>query len=207
MRRIAGGKCCLTGKRDPCDHGVPQIAGASLLVADRHEVPGKLRRRRIKRCNPPLDLVGHDGFKGLQQCRAALSRRHYLQSEPNLQDRHGSCPDGCPGLFVQPGDYLLVGYSAHQRRKHVGVEDNHLSKDGGLIPCPRSSGISASSPTFRNKEAISVPSPRAGIASSLAASRRISRTSSSMLRPCRLARRCMRNLIPASRLRTTNWAT
>jgi hypothetical protein len=58
-----------------------------------------------------------------------------------------------------------------------------------------------------NSLEMSVPSPPLGISSSLTALRRISRTSSSILRPCRLARRCKRVFTAFSRFRTTSCPT
>ena len=115
--------------------------------------------------------------------------------------------NACRKLAATIRPFRRVPHLMQACRNYIGVEDNHQSKGAGLISCPRSSGISASRPTFVNQEAISVPSPPTGVSSSLAAWRRISRTSSSMLRPCRWARRCSRDLTSISIFRTTSWAT
>ncbi len=75
------------------------------------------------------------------------------------------------------------------------------------MACPRSSVTPELRPVFVNNLEISVPSPPLGISSSLTALRRISRTSSSILRPCRLARRCKRVFTAFSMFRTTSCPT
>src|SRR5208282_4986246 len=134
------------------------------------------------------------------------ARHQDLQSKPDFQYRHCSRPYRCSWLPVEPIDNALVGHLAHQRRKHVCIQNNHDSKSKGLTVCPRSSGISASSPILLNKPAISFPNPPVATGSSTATLRRMSRISSSMLRPFRRARRCNRALTASSIFRTTNWA-
>src|SRR6266487_2716818 len=123
------------------------------------------------------------GFEALQQKRLALPRRHDLQSEPNLKDRHRCCPNRRPCLPIEPPNDVRIGRLAHQRREYVSIEDYHGSNELGLSCCPRNSAKSERIPIFENRLEISLPSPIVGTSRSLAALRRMSRTSSSMLRP------------------------
>src|SRR5262245_29246056 len=66
--------------------------------------------------------------------------------------------------------------------------------------------MGSSRPIPRNSLTASVPNPPRRSPSSFTASRRMSRTSSSIDRPWRAARRCSLRLIASSRLRTISWA-
>src|SRR5438445_3237126 len=202
--------CCelrVRSKHDAGNHCVAQFTWTSLRMTRSHQIPGLLRRGCIKRSHSTLDLLNKDSLECLKQGRASLSNRQNLQSVANFKDRYGGCPNGCARLLVEPLDNTPVRWVPHERRENVGIENYHRSKRAGLVWYPRSSGMSSSSPTLANSEAISVPRPPALASCSFTAFLRMSRTSSSMLRPCRAARRCSRTLTSFSIFRTTNSAT
>ena len=202
--------CCelrVRSKHYAGNHCVAQFTWTSLLMTHRHQIPSLLRGSCIERSYSILDLFDKDSLECLKQGRASLPNRQNMQSVTNFKDRDGGCPNGCARLLVEPVDNAGVRRVPHERRQNVGIENDHRSKRAGLVWYPRSSGMSSSSPILANSEAISVPRPPAGASCSLTAFRRMSRTSSSMLRPCRAARRCSRTLTSFSIFRTTNWAT
>ena len=60
----------------------------------------------------------------------------------DFKDRDGSGPYGCSRLLIDPGRNIKRRLTQHQRRKHIGVENNHSpssSNLAGLTGYPRSS--------------------------------------------------------------------
>src|SRR6185503_20559338 len=131
---------------------------------------------------------------------------HDLKAKPDLKLGYRCRPNGGARLLVQPGNYSRVGCLSHQGREHICVQDNHDSNSAGTMACPRNSGTSDLRPVPTNKLEMSVPSPPLGVSSALTALRRMSRTSSSMLRPWRWARRRKRVFTAFSMFRTTSCA-
>ncbi len=137
-------------------------------------------------------------LEGLPAC----TLRRQGDAEARFEYRDARCPNGFRRLPIQPSHDHVLWFRSHQRREYVGIENDQSCSSAGLGLCPRISGRSNSSPRPRNRAAIREPSLPDGRPSSLAATRRISRTSASMLRPCRSARRCRRALTSSSSCRT-----
>lgn len=93
---------------------------------------------------------------------------------------------------------------AHQRGNHIRVENDHSLSAAGRAGRPRSSSMSASRPTRAKRALNRLPRARGDAVWSFTATLRISRTSSSVLRPCFLARCCSltftvrRDCVPAT---------
>src|SRR5580693_924346 len=134
--------------------------------------------------------------------------RHGVKAETNFHYGDRGDPDGWGRLRVQPFDDGLFGLLAHERGDDVGIENDHASKSGGSISKSRKSGISSPGlrPERRKSWAISVPRRLPPRPSCFVASRRISRTSSSTLRPWRVARRRSLSFTSCSSLRTMSCA-
>lgn len=204
MRCVSGCQRRVRREHNSGNHRVSQFAGAALSMAQCHQIASLLSCGCIKRSDSTLNLVNNDLLKSLNQCRASLPGGQNLQSVANLEYCDGTRPNGRASLLVKPFYHFAVRRVAHERRQNVRVEDDHRTKDAGSILYPRSSGISSSSPTLANSEAISVPRPPTAASCSFTAFRRMSRTSSSMLRPCRAARRRSLAFTSLSIFRTIN---
>jgi hypothetical protein len=89
----------------------------------------------------------------------------------------------------------------------VRVHNDHDSSSAGMIVHPRTSGTSELRPVSTNRLEMSVRSPQPGVSSVPTAEWRMRRTSSSMLRPCSLARCCKSVFTAVSMFRTTICAT
>src|SRR5579872_251051 len=159
--------------------------------------------RRVIEGSNPASHGRQQRFKLFKQKRAPSSLRHGLQPNTDFQDRDGGDPDRSSRLAVEPCQDFGIGSLPHQGGKDVGIQKDHGSKSAAPTAWPRNSGISVVNPALENRAAISVPNPPEGL-SSRAASRRISRTSSSMLWPCRSALRRSLALTLFSRSRTTS---
>ena len=104
------------------------------------------------------------------------------------------------GLIVQPSHNLRVWLLLHQCRENICIQNNHSSMSIGLMAWPRSSGRGSSNPTPAKRAAMREPSPDRAGATSLTALRKIWCTSSSILRPCWIARTLRRISSSASML-------
>src|SRR5690606_34158254 len=106
----------------------------------------------------------------------------------------------------QPGPYRLIGLEPHGFGNNVGIQDDHSSFIGSAGVSSRDFATAARSssvnPTFRPKEARA--SPKRTRAAGLTAAVRISRTSASVLRPCRAALAFKARCTSSDRLRTVS---
>lgn len=136
-----------------------KFAGVALSMAQCHQIASLLSCGCFKRSDSTLNLVNKDLLKSSNQCRASLPGRPKLQSVANLEYCDGTRPNGRASLRLEPLYHFPVRRVAHDRRQNVHVENDHRAKDAGSILYPRSSGISSSSPTLANSEAISIPRP------------------------------------------------
>jgi hypothetical protein len=108
VRCIARSQNSVVGDDNAGDHGVAQVARATPFEAGRHQVSGALRSRCIEGGDSTVHLV-EECFKGLEQCGSPLPCGHDLQSELDLENRDGGCPDGCAWLVVEPDNDILSG--------------------------------------------------------------------------------------------------
>ncbi len=182
MSGVARGQRGMVGEHDSGDHRVPQITTSASFLPSRHQIC------RLVCCGSVKwgDAAPH-GVERRLEClhekRSPFAACHDLQPEANLKDSHRVHPYGTARLPIEPREHVGVRARPHQFGYDVAIEDNQGSNDAGLMRWPRNSGTSASQPRLRNKPAISLPRLPAGVASSWAAFRRMSRTSSSILRP------------------------
>jgi hypothetical protein len=205
MTCVTGGKRCPSGGDDARDlevADVERLPGCSTLRA-----PNRSFRRSIvvERKNPILEVFFDGALERVFELSAPPPGCEQFETEPNLKNCYSRGPQRLRRLPVQPCHNGRIGLALHERRDYVGVEHRHLDLNtAGLGRVPRSSSISSSSPIFLNRALMRVPRGTAATSSKAAALRRISRTSSSMLRPCRLARRRSRVFTLSSRFLTTS---
>src|SRR5262249_14025753 len=108
-----------------------------------------------------------------------------FDSSPQLEIRHCGQPEAVGLLTIEPTFKFGIALALHERRNDIGIENDHFRNFGERTEYPRHSGISSFSPIPANSLAMAVPRPSAGAvrSSRLTASRKMVRTSSSMLRP------------------------
>src|SRR5438105_7608546 len=185
-------------EREPGDHAVAKFARLSGAMASCHQrgrlFPGDL----VEAKHAVLEILLDQPRKRRLSLRSPAPDGHDCKTVMNLHYCDGSGPERCPSLTIEPRDDSRIRFGVHQLRHDIGVEDDHQSNLTGLTGYPRSSGIGFSSPMPRNSLTASEPNPPRRRPLSLTASRRMSRTSSSIDRPWRAARRCSLRLIASS---------
>src|SRR4029077_235202 len=151
------------------------------------------------------------------QLRSPATCRKLFNAGFYFEQRNRSRPDRFRCTIVEKPERRRIRRIQHHRGYHVGIEDDHLRRFFGAISLPlkstgraptslRNSGNGSLRPNPLKRLAKRVPNPSSDGLSLTTAARRISRTSSSMLRPWRLARFCRRAFTSSSMLRTTSWA-
>ena len=209
MTNVPRGDGCFSRDSDSRDLGVANFDAAAEPPPLGRESSSCLRGDIVKRKHTTVEIVGEDLCECVFQSAAAATRLQDFESEPDFEDGHGCRPDGLRSLPIQPGQNAIVRLLSDQFRKDIRIEQNHRFSFGGTAGWPRSSAISSPSrsPIRAKRAAIRDPKGSRRVDSSFTALRRISRTSSSVLRPCRRARRCRRVFTSSSRLRTISCAT
>src|SRR5690349_14045054 len=92
--------------------------------------PELQRQRRMLRSAGPSFPKGDrmPGCGGI-----AASACHDLEAESDFEERHGCDPDRSSRLTVKPCDDGRVWLLTHESGEHIGIEDDHLSNEAGLI--------------------------------------------------------------------------
>lgn len=181
---VAGGDGRFTCKCDPRYLSVAYLDRLASPLPSSNKCPGSICGGDIEGEDSLVEILAEDLLEGSFEMPTSTRRRKELQARSDLGHGDRGCPDRFRRLSVQPVDHDGLRLGSHERREHVGVEQDHGSersapRDG----CPRNSMKSCSIPSRRNRDAIVDPS-RTGLAGpTRTASRRISRTSSSVERP------------------------
>ena len=202
MPDIPRGKGCAMRKRDSGNLCIAKVNWSSRSLPSRSECCRFGCRCTIKIQDAIFEVFLQHASERLLQVPPASTRRQQGNAEARFKYRDTGRPDRLCRLSVEPARDPFLGLASHERRKHIGIQDDQSCSSAGLGLCPRISGRSESRPCPRNRSAIRDPSRPVGRPSSLAATRRISRTSASMLRPWRFARRCRRAFTSSSNRRT-----
>ena len=126
MPHISGGK-----------RGTPRERDTSYLrVAHVHRTPSFLplsrqwccfgRRSAVEIQHTVFQVLVQQAGKRRFQRLPSPACRQQRETEASFEQRDAGDPDGFGGLAVQPRHHGSLGCRAHQRRKHVGIEDDHL---------------------------------------------------------------------------------
>src|SRR6266851_5415159 len=200
-------------KNNPGNHRVANLCRPAYSLSLGHQLRGMNSGFGVKGSDAPFNHILEHQLERPEQCILAPGLRHGLgghglQGKADFHDGDGGDPNGCRRLRVQPLYDGFFRLPAHQGGDDVCIENDHSSKSAGWISICRSSRISSPglSPARWKSRAISVPSSLLVLPSRLVASRKISRTSSSTLRPWRFARRLSLSFTSFSSFRTMSCA-
>src|SRR6266849_6802628 len=204
---------CTVCKNNPGNHRVAHLCRPAYALSLGHQLRGMNSGFGVEGSDAPFNHICEHQLERAEQCILAPGlyrglRGHGLQAKADFHDRDGGDPNGCRRLRVQPLHNGLFRLLTHQGGDDVCIENDHSSKFAGWISICRSSRISSPdlSPARWKSRAISVPSSLFVLPSRLVASRKISRTSSSRLRPWRFARRLSLSFTSFSSFRTMSCA-
>jgi hypothetical protein len=202
VTHVAGRESCPSRARDPGDQQISNFDGPTGTALFRGHIRRRFRRPPIDRQDSTIQLA----LEGFGECAfqspSAASISENSDPETDFENSDRGCPKRFRRLVIKPSDNGRFGIAAHQRRQDVRVEYDHSGKSAGRAGWPRNSAISSSS-SIPVKCALN-PEPNGGaVISPMTALRSISRTSSSVLRPCRRARSISRDFSSSSRLRTS----
>ena len=152
MARVARRDRRAASERDSGDLRIAEIDRPPLLLALGRQVGGRERRVTIEVEHTILEVFFKQPIEARFQRTAPSAET--AQAEANLEQRDDRDPHRLGRLPIQPGDDRRFRRLAHQGRKDVGVEDDHLPKSGGRGDWPRSIGRSSLKPPFANRAAI-----------------------------------------------------
>ena len=183
MTHVASCDGCAPRRRDACNLDIPKFERPTASSSLRRNLSRNLRGGFVERDDSTVEVFFEYRLKRLLQSAPPSSGHEDLQSESNFENGDRCRPDGFGWLGVEPRDHDRIAFAMHERRNHIGIEQNHSSNSAGFAVCPRISGISVSNPIRRKRAAIREPRPERARPSLRTALRRISRISSSVLRP------------------------
>ncbi len=216
---VPGRNTCVQRLGDTGDLNIDSSLVASTDSFDREQNSSSFSRACVKRQNP----VGNEP----RQCMIEPSLQVSLFPTDGKSGNAVMNFEYCGRrqvkfsqlMPVYPGLYLGFAINIHQRREHIRIENDHLSKSTVrmrelrriFFRCFSNSFlVSSSYGIFANSRANLVPAPSpvssASGAGSFAALSKISRTSASRLTPRASARRLSRTLTSSDTFRTRIWA-
>ena len=205
MFDVSRGEHCSARDCNPGNLSIAQVNVASRFLASAGQCSRLVCSGAVKVDDSVVEILLHQTNERCFQSLLAFAFREQGDAKARLKQRDTRNPNRLRRLPIEPTHDTFLRLVTHERRDHIRIENDQPSS-AGCGRCPRNSGKSDLSPIWRNRAAMRVPSPAAGRLSSLAALRKISRTSASMLRPWRSARRCRRTLTSSSNCRTITCA-
>ncbi len=202
IAKIACRQSCTSRLNNSRNFYIPEFDGAPSRSSSCGESCCRFCRRQIKLQYSPLDTFCQHPRKRTFKLLSLAARRQNLQPEADFKDSNGCQPQRIQPLAIEPCNDGFIGYRVHDRRRDIRVENDHFLNFAGRGFSSRISGISNPDSTSEKYPASLVPAPTSLPGSAITALRRISRASSSMLRPRRRARWRRRSFTSSSILRT-----
>ena len=131
MPQVAGGERGATRDGDAGDLGVAHVHRAPGLLARRTDQRRLRGSFGIERQHPVAQVFGQQLLETVFQAAAAFAFGQQRQTEPAFEDGDAGHPDRLGRLQIEPGHHRRFRLGTHQRRQHIGVEDDHFPNVSG----------------------------------------------------------------------------
>jgi len=128
---VPRGQSGMRGKNNSGDHGIAEFPGPPPTLS----LSGQFRRTPCRGLVEVDDSLLHNlvepTLKRVHERNLPLPGRRRLQTEANLENRHGSRPDRGLRLLVKPTQDALIRSGKHDLRNYVCIHEYHLSNQIG----------------------------------------------------------------------------
>src|SRR6266508_91845 len=114
------------------DHGIAEIARPASATTRIHKECRLFCGSVVEGKDAALELFLNNALEQRVSLCLPASGRHRGQTVTDFKDRHSCRPHRRPCLTIKPcsDDYFV--FAKHQRRKYIGIENDHSSNFAGL---------------------------------------------------------------------------
>ena|SRR6185295_11289656 len=126
-----GRECRLAGRCNTSYLNVSDFDRTTGTTPLRGNAPGGTGGGLIEGHHAPLKILFERLGESLFEKPPLSPSREELQTEPDLEDGDRSCPDRLRRLTVEPRYHGRVRFAPHERRDHIGIQEDHDLKSAG----------------------------------------------------------------------------
>ena len=128
---VTSGQDCMTGSGDTGDLYIANLYRPTSSLSICCNSPRSERGGLVEHLNAAVEIFFEHLHKAPIKPAAAATALQKVYSCAYFEDGDRGGPDRLGWLIVEPAHYGRIGCVPHQRRKHVGIEQDHESNCAG----------------------------------------------------------------------------